>query len=157
MTLYVGCGTKQIILDPDDQPMWESAKTVASTPNSAIVQINVDDNFVINSTYLNMIRENKFNGYLRADPHDSSVNFSQSATCSNMVKLKAKFLDESTQAILDETIRGIFLYKSTNQAFQFLDDKFLFNLDCSNKLQMKLPQKSIIFADESDSNTDILD
>ncbi|GJV01130.1 retrovirus-related pol polyprotein from transposon TNT 1-94 [Tanacetum coccineum] len=39
-----------IILDPDDQPMWKSAKTVAPTPNSAIVQPNVDDNFVINST-----------------------------------------------------------------------------------------------------------
>ncbi|GJZ81223.1 hypothetical protein Tco_0646217 [Tanacetum coccineum] len=61
---------KQIILDPDDQPMWESAKTIALTPNSAIVQPNVDDNFVINSTHLNMIRENKFDGYLRADPHD---------------------------------------------------------------------------------------
>ncbi|GKE31404.1 hypothetical protein Tco_1450726, partial [Tanacetum coccineum] len=51
---------KQIILDPDDQPMWESAKTVAPTPNSAIVQIDVDDNFVINSTHLKMICENKF-------------------------------------------------------------------------------------------------
>ncbi|GJV31405.1 putative reverse transcriptase domain-containing protein [Tanacetum coccineum] len=51
---------KQIILDPDDQPMWESAKTVAPTPNSAIIQLDVDDNFVINSTHLNMIRENKF-------------------------------------------------------------------------------------------------
>ncbi|GKB83597.1 hypothetical protein Tco_0950492 [Tanacetum coccineum] len=40
---------KQIILDPDDQPMWESAKTVAPTPNSAIIQLDVDDNFVINS------------------------------------------------------------------------------------------------------------
>ncbi|GKD12736.1 reverse transcriptase domain-containing protein, partial [Tanacetum coccineum] len=58
-----------IILDPDDQPMWETAKTVASTPNSAIIQINVDDNFVINSTHLKMIQENKFDGYLRADPH----------------------------------------------------------------------------------------
>ncbi|GKC56354.1 hypothetical protein Tco_1083952, partial [Tanacetum coccineum] len=63
-------GPKQIILDPDDQPMWGSTKTVAPTLNSAIVQIEVDDNFVINSTHLNMIRENKFNGYLRADPHD---------------------------------------------------------------------------------------
>ncbi|GJT35046.1 hypothetical protein Tco_0925465 [Tanacetum coccineum] len=72
----------------DDQPMWEIAKTVAPTPNSAIVQINVDDNFVINSTHLNMIRENKFDGYLRAD--STSVNFSQSATCSNMAKLRAK-------------------------------------------------------------------
>ncbi|GKF18201.1 reverse transcriptase domain-containing protein, partial [Tanacetum coccineum] len=50
--------------------MWENAKIVAPTPNSAIVQPNVDDNFVINSTHLNMIRENKFDGYLRTDPHD---------------------------------------------------------------------------------------
>ncbi|GKE21938.1 reverse transcriptase domain-containing protein [Tanacetum coccineum] len=66
---------KQIILDPDDQPMWESAKTVAPTPNSAIVQIDVDENFVINSTHLKMIRENKFDGYLRADPHDHIREF----------------------------------------------------------------------------------
>ncbi|GJT04730.1 hypothetical protein Tco_0839192 [Tanacetum coccineum] len=66
---------KQIILDPDDQPMWESAKTLAPTPNSTIVQPNVDDNFVINSTHLNMIRENKFDGYLRADPHDHICRF----------------------------------------------------------------------------------
>ncbi|GJY94413.1 reverse transcriptase domain-containing protein [Tanacetum coccineum] len=61
---------KQIILDPDDQPMWENAKIVAPTPNFVIVQPNVDDNFVINSTHLKMILENKFDGYLRADPHD---------------------------------------------------------------------------------------
>ncbi|GJR72493.1 hypothetical protein Tco_0084858 [Tanacetum coccineum] len=59
---------KQIILDPDDQPMWESAKTVAPTPNSAIIQLDVDDNFVINSTHLNMIRENKFGRYRTAAP-----------------------------------------------------------------------------------------
>ncbi|GJR33177.1 reverse transcriptase domain-containing protein [Tanacetum coccineum] len=66
---------KQIILDPDDQPMWESAKTVAPTPNSAIIQLDDDDNFDINSTHLNMIRENKFDGYLRADPHDHIREF----------------------------------------------------------------------------------
>ncbi|GKA51391.1 hypothetical protein Tco_0744587 [Tanacetum coccineum] len=32
-------------------------------------------------------------------------------------------LDEPTQEILDETAGGIFLYKSPNQAFQFLEDK----------------------------------
>ncbi|GKB59782.1 reverse transcriptase domain-containing protein [Tanacetum coccineum] len=66
---------KQIILDPDDQPMWESAKTVAPTPNSAIIQLDVDDNFVINSTHLKMILENKFDGYLRVDPHDHICEF----------------------------------------------------------------------------------
>ncbi|GKE90645.1 hypothetical protein Tco_1571740, partial [Tanacetum coccineum] len=64
-----------IILDLDDQPMWESAKTVAPTPNSAIVQIDVNDNFVINITHLNMIRENKFDGYPWADPHDHIHEF----------------------------------------------------------------------------------
>ncbi|GKB04449.1 reverse transcriptase domain-containing protein [Tanacetum coccineum] len=66
---------KQIILDPDDQPMWESAKTVAPTPNSAIIQLDVDVNFVINGTHLKMIQESKFDGYLRADPHDHIREF----------------------------------------------------------------------------------
>ncbi|GKC82923.1 hypothetical protein Tco_1138640, partial [Tanacetum coccineum] len=64
-----------LILDPDDQPMWENAKIVASTPNSAIVQPNVDDNFVINRTHLKMIHENKFDGHLRDDPHDHIREF----------------------------------------------------------------------------------
>ncbi|GJS65559.1 hypothetical protein Tco_0680123 [Tanacetum coccineum] len=67
--------TKQIILNPDDQPIWKSAKNVAPTPNSAIVRPNVDDNFLINSTHLKMIRENKFDGYLLADPHDHIREF----------------------------------------------------------------------------------
>ncbi|GJY55533.1 hypothetical protein Tco_0454648 [Tanacetum coccineum] len=66
---------KQIILDPDDQPMRETAKIVAPTPNSTIVQPNVDNNFVINSTYMKMILENKFDGYLRANPHDHIHEF----------------------------------------------------------------------------------
>ncbi|GJZ40727.1 putative reverse transcriptase domain-containing protein [Tanacetum coccineum] len=215
---------KQIILDPDDQPMWESAKTVAPTPNSANIQLDVDDNFVINNTHLNMIRKNKFDGYLWADPHDhiceflaicnmfkygetqseavkllifpfslcdeaktwfhelneESItsweqmrrafikkffppslfnrllleirNFSQniyesltdtlgydSRTCFKNAKWATVLnqrgaiiqifyhgLDESTQGILDITVGGIFLYKSLNQAFQFLEDKVLF-------------------------------
>ncbi|GJY26929.1 hypothetical protein Tco_0401655 [Tanacetum coccineum] len=63
-------------------------------------------------------------------------------------------LDNPTQRILDETTGGIFLYKSPNQAFQFLDDKVLFELDWSNKVQMKPTQKSVAFADGSDSNDD---
>ncbi|GJY60283.1 reverse transcriptase domain-containing protein [Tanacetum coccineum] len=240
---------KQIILDPDDQPMWESAKTVAPTPNSAIIQLDVDDKFVINSTHLNMIGENKFDGYLRADPHDHIREFlaicdmfKYGETQSEAVKLmifpyslsdKAKTwfnelnkesitswdqmrkvfvnrlflpslfnrllleirnfsqniceslseawlrlknmlrkchghgmtkgviiqifyhgLDEPTQAILDVTAGGIFLYKSPNQAFQLLEDKVLFNLDWSTKSQNEHQRKSVSFADGSDSNTD---
>nr|GEY20326.1 hypothetical protein [Tanacetum cinerariifolium] len=50
--------TKKIILDPDDEPMWENDKAVAPTSNSAIIQLDVDDNFVINK--LQDIR-NKYN------------------------------------------------------------------------------------------------
>ncbi|GKA27125.1 hypothetical protein Tco_0713293 [Tanacetum coccineum] len=63
-------------------------------------------------------------------------------------------LDEPTQAILDVIARGIFLYKSPNQAFQFLDDKVLFELDWSTRSQNDHHRKSVSFADGSDSNTD---
>ncbi|GJZ93334.1 reverse transcriptase domain-containing protein [Tanacetum coccineum] len=229
--------------------MWESAKTVAPTPNSAIIQLDVDDNFVINSTHLKMILENKFDGYLRADPHDhireflaicnmfkygetqseavkllifpyslsdkaktwfnelneESItsweqmrkafinrffppslfnrllleirNFSQ-LVCESLteawLRLKSMLqkchghgltkgaiiqifyhgLDEPTQAILDVTAGGIFLYKTPNQAFQFLNDKVLFNHDWPIKSKNEHHRKSVSFADGSDSNTD---
>ncbi|GJV69074.1 hypothetical protein Tco_1484583 [Tanacetum coccineum] len=63
-------------------------------------------------------------------------------------------LDEPTQGILDATAGGIFLYKSPNQAFQFLNDKVLFNLDWSIKSKNEHHQKSVSFADGSDSNDD---
>ncbi|GKD36081.1 reverse transcriptase domain-containing protein [Tanacetum coccineum] len=229
--------------------MWESAKTVAPTPNSAIVQIDVDDNFVINNTHLNMIRENKFDGYLQADPHDhiceflaicdtikygetqseavkllifpfslcdeaktwfnelneESItsweqlrrafinrffppslfncllleirNFSQNI-CESLIEAWLRLknmlrkchghgltkgviiqifyhgLDEPTQAILDVTAGGIFLYKSPNQAFQILEDKVLFEHDWSTKSQNDHHQKSVSFTDKSGSNND---
>ncbi|GKC90256.1 reverse transcriptase domain-containing protein [Tanacetum coccineum] len=229
--------------------MWESAKTVAQTPNSAIIQLDVDDNFVINSTHLKMSWENKFDGYLWADPHDHIREFlaicnmfRYGETQSEAVKLlifpfslcdKAKTwfnelneksitsweqtkrvfinkffqpslfnrllleiksfsqlvcasltdawlrlksmlrkchghgltkgaiiqifyhgLYEPTQGILDITVGRIFLYKTPNQAFQFLEDKVLFKLDWSTKSQNDHHQKSISFTNGSDSNTD---
>ncbi|GKC70714.1 hypothetical protein Tco_1116597 [Tanacetum coccineum] len=63
-------------------------------------------------------------------------------------------LDEPTQGILNETAGGIFLYKSPNQAFQFINDKVLFKLDWSTKSKNKHHQKSVAFADGSNSNND---
>ncbi|GKD53563.1 hypothetical protein Tco_1286950 [Tanacetum coccineum] len=63
-------------------------------------------------------------------------------------------LDEHTQRILDITAGGIFLYKSPNQAFQFLKDKVLFEHDWSIKSQNDHHQKSVSFTDGSDSNSD---
>nr|GEZ31270.1 reverse transcriptase domain-containing protein [Tanacetum cinerariifolium] len=55
--------------------MWETARTIAPTPNCAIIRLNVDDNFVVSTTHLNMIRENKFDGYLWTNPHDHIREF----------------------------------------------------------------------------------
>ncbi|GJV60761.1 hypothetical protein Tco_1466861 [Tanacetum coccineum] len=63
-------------------------------------------------------------------------------------------LYEPTQGILDITVGRIFLYKTPNQAFQFLEDKVLFKLDWSTKSQNDHHQKFVSFTDGSDSNTD---
>ncbi|GJV42395.1 reverse transcriptase domain-containing protein [Tanacetum coccineum] len=63
-------------------------------------------------------------------------------------------LDEPTQEILDETAGGIFLYKNLNQAFQLLDDKVLFKLDWATESQNEHHQKSVSFADGSNSDND---
>ncbi|GJW68706.1 hypothetical protein Tco_0123130 [Tanacetum coccineum] len=63
-------------------------------------------------------------------------------------------LDEPTQGILDGTARGIFLYKSPNQAFQILKDKVLFEHDWPTKSQNEHHRKSVSFADESNSDVD---
>ncbi|GJR19155.1 hypothetical protein Tco_0967682 [Tanacetum coccineum] len=63
-------------------------------------------------------------------------------------------LDEPTQGILDITTRGIFLYKTPNQAFQFLDDKVLFEHDWPIKSKNEHHRKFVSFADGSDSKTD---
>ncbi|GKC30945.1 reverse transcriptase domain-containing protein [Tanacetum coccineum] len=63
-------------------------------------------------------------------------------------------LDKPTQAILDVKTGGIFLYKSPNQAFQLLEDKVLFEHVWAIKSKNEHHQKSVSFANESDSNTD---
>nr|GEW10342.1 hypothetical protein [Tanacetum cinerariifolium] len=77
--------------------MWESAKTVASTHNSAIIQLDVDNNFVINSTHLNMIQENKFDGYLRADLHDHIREFLATCNIFRYEKLEALTIKMDSQ------------------------------------------------------------
>ncbi|GJW48570.1 reverse transcriptase domain-containing protein [Tanacetum coccineum] len=63
-------------------------------------------------------------------------------------------LDKPAQRILDITAGGIFLYKSLNQAFQFLVDKVLFEHYWPIKSKNEHHQKSVAFFDGSDSNTD---
>lgn len=63
------------VIDPDDQPMWSSTRTVAPTPSSAIIQYPFPNNFHIKGTHMQMIRENQFDGRIRSDPHRHIANF----------------------------------------------------------------------------------
>ncbi|GJU69045.1 reverse transcriptase domain-containing protein [Tanacetum coccineum] len=47
-----------IVIDPDDQPMWSSTRTVDPTPSFAIIQLPISDNFHIKAkTWLNELDE----------------------------------------------------------------------------------------------------
>nr|GEY45846.1 hypothetical protein [Tanacetum cinerariifolium] len=70
-----------------------------------------------------------------------------------IIEIFYRGLDEPTQGILDGIVRGIFFYKSPNQAFQFLEDKGLFEHDWPIKSQTVYHQRSMPFTDGSDSNT----
>ncbi|GKB51460.1 reverse transcriptase domain-containing protein [Tanacetum coccineum] len=64
-----------IVIDPNDQPMWSSTRTVALTPSSAIVQLHISTNFRIKGTHMQMIRDNQFDGRIRSDPHRHVADF----------------------------------------------------------------------------------
>ncbi|GJT07216.1 hypothetical protein Tco_0841678 [Tanacetum coccineum] len=63
------------VIDPDDQPMWSSTKTVALTPSFAIIQLPISNNFFIKGTHLQMIRENQFDGRIQSNPHRHVADF----------------------------------------------------------------------------------
>ncbi|GJU74232.1 hypothetical protein Tco_1265637 [Tanacetum coccineum] len=60
-------------------------------------------------------------------------------------------LDEATQAILDA--RGIFLYKTPNEAHQLLEDRVLLKLDWSKDIKAKPLWKTVAFAEDVEDHT----
>ncbi|GJV37625.1 reverse transcriptase domain-containing protein [Tanacetum coccineum] len=63
------------VIEPDDQPMWSSTRTVAPTPNSAIIQLPISYNFHIKGTHMKLIRDNQFDGRIRSDPYRHVADF----------------------------------------------------------------------------------
>ncbi|GKA83121.1 hypothetical protein Tco_0789869 [Tanacetum coccineum] len=75
----------------------------------------------------------------------------------NIIKVFYHCLNEITQKVLNAAAGGIFLYKTPNQTYQFLEDKVLLKLDWAKNQKSKPSlKKTIAFADEgsSKSNTD---
>ncbi|GKF01467.1 hypothetical protein Tco_0028390 [Tanacetum coccineum] len=73
----------------------------------------------------------------------------------NIIKIFYHGLSEITQEVLNAAVGGIFLYKTTNQAYQLLEDKVLLKLDWAKNQKTKSSlKKTVAFADEGSSNSD---
>ncbi|GJX00176.1 hypothetical protein Tco_0184089, partial [Tanacetum coccineum] len=73
----------------------------------------------------------------------------------NIKKIFNHGLNEITQEVLNAAAGGIFHYKTSNQAYQLLEDKVLLKLDWAKNQKTKPSLKKIVaFADEGSSNSD---
>nr|GEX40313.1 hypothetical protein [Tanacetum cinerariifolium] len=165
----------------NDQPMWGNNRAVAPTPLAAIVAIDLVDNFTVKGHHISMIKDQKFDGHSRADPHKHIAKFVEICgmcrygnTNADAIKLKLfpsslageakiwfnelspgvistwEIQDESTQAILDA--RGIFLYKTQNEAHQLLEDQVLLKLDWSKENKTKPLRKTVAFTEGKENS-----
>nr|GEX93683.1 reverse transcriptase domain-containing protein [Tanacetum cinerariifolium] len=128
-----------------------------------------------------MIKDRQFSGRSRVDPYKHITEFVEVCgmfrygnTNTDAIKLKLfpsslageamiwmrnhnlfyHRLDEPTQAILDA--KGIFLYKTSNEAHQLLRDRVLLKLDWSKENKTKPLCKTVAFA-ESEENSPSLE
>ncbi|GJS77457.1 reverse transcriptase domain-containing protein [Tanacetum coccineum] len=77
-------------------------------------------------------------------------------TKGNIIKIFYHDLNKITQEALNVAAGGIFLYKTLNQAYQLLEDIVLLKLDwAKNQKPKALVCKTVAFADEGSSNSDI--
>ncbi|GJT84116.1 reverse transcriptase domain-containing protein [Tanacetum coccineum] len=194
------------VIDPNDQPMWSSTRTIAPTPSSAIVQIPILNDFRIKEeavmlrtfpfsfsgeakTWLNELDEGIITSWnelreafisryfsparfkrLLHDIHnfhqlehkilvDAWLRLKQMLrTCYGhgltkgiIIEIFYHGLDVPTQGILDA--KGIFLYKTPNEAFKILEDKVLLKLDFLGESQNNPKPKTVVSAGGSNINS----
>ncbi|GKD10839.1 hypothetical protein Tco_1190524 [Tanacetum coccineum] len=122
----------------DDEPMWAADRVVAPTPSFSITIPKTINEFAIK-----LLKE-----MLRNCP---GRNLSKG----NIIKILYHSLTEITQVVLNAAAGVIFLYKTPNQAYQLLEDKFLIKLDwAKNQITKPSLKKIVAFTDEGSSNSD---
>nr|GEX47969.1 reverse transcriptase domain-containing protein [Tanacetum cinerariifolium] len=73
----------------------------------------------------------------------------------NIIKIFYHGLNEITQEVFNAAAGGIFLNKTSNQAYQLLEDKILLKLDWANNYKTKSSlKKTFAFTAEGSSNSD---
>ncbi|GJR54923.1 hypothetical protein Tco_1405444 [Tanacetum coccineum] len=165
----------------DDEPMWVADRVVAPTLGSTITIPETAKEFAIKGNHLTLVKANQFDGRTKTDPPKQIHEFLEICdmfkyrdTENEAVRLmmfplsltgEAKtWLDELneetieteiTQKVLNAAAGGIFLYKTTNQAYQLLEDKVLLKIDwAKNQKTNSSLKKTVAFADEGSSNFD---
>ncbi|GJW99514.1 reverse transcriptase domain-containing protein [Tanacetum coccineum] len=162
----------------DDEPMWVADRVVAPTLGSTITIPETAKEFAIKGNHLTLVKANQFDGRTKTDPPKQIHEFLEICdmfkyrdTENEAVRLmmfplsltgEAKtWLDELneetieteiTQEVLNAAAGGIFLYKTTNQAYQLLEDKVLLKIDwAKNQKTNSSLKKTVAFADEAEN------
>ncbi|GJS38535.1 hypothetical protein Tco_0563578 [Tanacetum coccineum] len=159
----------------DGELMWAADRVVPPTPGFAITIPKTANEFSIKGNHFTLVKGNQFDGRTKTNPHKHIHEFLKICdmfkyrdTKNEVVRLmmfplsltgEAKtWLDEVnegtieteiTQEVLNAAAGGIFLYKTPNQAYQLLKDKFLLKLDWAKNQKTKSSlKKTVAFADE---------
>ncbi|GKF02506.1 reverse transcriptase domain-containing protein [Tanacetum coccineum] len=153
----------------DDESMWSADRVVAPTPGSAITILETANEFSIKVNHLTLTKENQFDEIRAFSQHenesltDAWLRMKEMLrNChghnlfkGNIIKIFYHGLNEITQEVLNAAAGGIFLYKTSNQAYQLLKDKVLLKLDWAKKQKTKSSlKKTVAFAAEGSNNSD---
>ncbi|GJV80635.1 hypothetical protein Tco_1516505 [Tanacetum coccineum] len=103
----------------DDEPIWATDRVVARTPTSAITIPETANEFAIK-------------GNAQKLPWSQPV---QRQHYQNLLPWSQR----NNQEVLNAAAGGIFLYKTPNQAYHLLEDKFLLKLDWAKNQKTKKP------------------
>ncbi|GJZ29980.1 hypothetical protein Tco_0575027 [Tanacetum coccineum] len=139
----------------DDKPMWAADRVVALTLGSAITIPKTVNEFAIKCNHLTLVKGNQFDdAWLRIKELLRNCH-GHNVSKGNIIKIFYHDLIETTQKVLNAAAGGIFLYKTSNQAYQLLEDKVLLKLDWAKNQKTKPSlKKTVAFADEGSSNSD---
>ncbi|GKE38785.1 hypothetical protein Tco_1462190, partial [Tanacetum coccineum] len=129
---------------------------VALTPGSAITIPKTANEFAIKGNHLTLVKGNQFDGRTKTVPHKHIDEFLGICDMFKNIDTEneaVRLMIEITQEVLNAVDGSIFLYKTPNQAYQLLEDKFLLKLDWAKNQKTKSSlKKTIAFVDEGSSN-----
>ncbi|GJT61098.1 hypothetical protein Tco_1004631 [Tanacetum coccineum] len=142
----------------DDEPMWVADHVVAPTPGSAITIPETANEFAIKALFNRLLKEIRaFSQHENESLTDAWLRMKEmlqnchghNLSKGNIIKKIYHGLSKITQEVLNAATRGIFLYKTPNQAYQLLEDKVLLKLDWAKNQKTKSSlKKTVTFADE---------